>query len=197
MVVIRLTRVGKKNSPAYRVVVAEKRRAVKRKFIEIIGHYNPTQKPKEIVIDKDRALFWVNKGAQPSDTVRNLMADLDIIPKKDKVNIKYARDKKKKESAEVKVEDTKTEPTADAKSEEVADGDKTETPDAPKTEAESKSDEVSAESEEKSETEKLASNPEESAGNSKSEEKESDKSKSSEINETKPDDAKKPKKKAK
>lgn len=97
MVVIRLTRVGKKNSPAYRVVVAEKRRAVKRKFIEVIGHYNPIIKPKEVVISRDRALFWLKAGAQPSDTVRNLMADLDIITKKEKVNIKYARGKKKKE----------------------------------------------------------------------------------------------------
>ena len=102
MVVIRLTRVGKKNSPAYRVVVAEKRRAVKRKFIEVIGHYNPIKKPKEVVISSERALFWLKAGAQPSDTVRNMMADLEIIPKKDKVNIKYARPKKKKELKEEK-----------------------------------------------------------------------------------------------
>ena len=102
MVVIRLTRVGKKNSPAYRVVVAEKRRAVKRKFIEVIGHYNPIKKPKEVVISSERALFWLKAGAQPSDTVRNMMADLEIIPKKDKVNIKYARNKKKKELKEEK-----------------------------------------------------------------------------------------------
>lgn len=160
MVVIRLTRVGKKNSPAYRVVVAEKRRAVKRKFIEIIGHYNPILKPKEVVIDKERALFWMNSGAQPSDTVRNLMADLDIIPKKDKVNIKYARDRKKKESAEVKVEAVKAEPIADVKIEEATDDDKAETPEAPEAEAGSKSDEVSAESEEKSDTNDSASEPE-------------------------------------
>lgn len=97
MVVIRLTRVGKKNSPAYRVVVAEKRRAVKRKFIEVIGHYNPILKPKQVVISRDRAIFWLKAGAQPSDTVRNLMADLEIIAKKEKINIKYGRSKKKKD----------------------------------------------------------------------------------------------------
>lgn len=100
MVVIRLTRVGKKNSPAYRVVVAEKRRAVKRKFIEVLGHYNPISKPKEIVIDKERALFWMSQGAMPSDTVRNLMADLDIIKKSDKVKKVYGKEKKKKEMKE-------------------------------------------------------------------------------------------------
>lgn len=102
MVVIRLTRVGKKNSPAYRVVVAEKRRAVKRKFIEVIGHFNPIKKPKEVVISSERALFWLKAGAQPSNTVRNMMADLEIIPKKEKVNIKYWRPKKKKELKEEK-----------------------------------------------------------------------------------------------
>jgi small subunit ribosomal protein S16 len=100
MVVIRLTRVGKKNSPAYRVVVADKRRAVKRKFIEMIGHYNPILKPKEVVIDKERALFWLAKGAMPSDTVRNLMADLGIIKKSEKINKVYGKAKKKKEMKE-------------------------------------------------------------------------------------------------
>jgi len=85
MLTIRLTRVGKKNSPAYRVVIADKRRAVKGKFIEIVGNYNPTTKPKTIVINKDRALFWIDRGAQPSDTVRNLMCDLSILDKKEKM----------------------------------------------------------------------------------------------------------------
>ena len=87
MLVIRLTRVGKKNSPAYRVVVADKKKAVKRKFIEILGHYNPIVKPKIIVIDKDRSLFWIKNGAQPSLTVHNLMCDLGILPKKDKIKV--------------------------------------------------------------------------------------------------------------
>jgi small subunit ribosomal protein S16 len=96
MLRIRLTRVGKKNSPAYRVVIADKRRAVKRKFIEIIGHYNPIQIPKEIVIDKERALFWMNNGAQPSDTVNNLMCDLGILAKKEKVNKVFGKKLTKK-----------------------------------------------------------------------------------------------------
>jgi len=97
MVVIRLARVGKTNSPAYRVVVAEKQRAVKRKFIEVIGHYNPIMKPKTIKIDKDRALFWLGRGAKPSDTVRNLMVDLGILKKDEKATKKFSKDKKKKE----------------------------------------------------------------------------------------------------
>lgn len=97
MLRIRLTRIGKKNSPAYRVVVADHRRAVKRKFIEILGHYNPTTNPKELVIDKEKSLRWISQGAQPSDTVNNLMCDLGILNKKDKVKKVYGKATKKKD----------------------------------------------------------------------------------------------------
>ena len=96
MLTIRLTRTGKKNSPSYRVVVADKKRAVKRKFIEIIGNYNPTLKPKEIVINKERALFWVGNGAQASDTVNNLMVDLGILAKDKKIKKVYGKKMSKK-----------------------------------------------------------------------------------------------------
>lgn len=118
MLVIRLTRVGKKNTPAFRVVVAEKKRAAKRKFIEILGHYNPSVNPKTVVIDKDKALEWMKKGAQPSDTVRNLMCDLGILAKTKKIKIIYGRATKKKDNAkkgdgaETKIE-TKENPPAD------------------------------------------------------------------------------------
>lgn len=116
MVVIRLARVGKKNSPAYRVVIADKQRAVKRKFIEVIGHYNPTLNPKELVIDKDRAVFWMGQGAQASDTVRNLMADLGIIKKGEKVNKVYGKPVSKKTAKEGAKEDKAT-PAAEAEEE--------------------------------------------------------------------------------
>jgi len=116
MVTIRLTRVGKKNSPAYRVVVADKRRAVKRKFIEIVGNYNPTLKPKTVVINKERALFWMKQGAQPSDTVRNLMCDLGILDKKDKVQKVYG----KKLSKKAIKEGPKEQPKEEAKEEAAA-----------------------------------------------------------------------------
>ena len=113
MLVIRLTRVGKKNSPSYRVVVADKQRAVKRKFIEIIGNYNPTLTPKQLVIDKDRALFWIGRGAQPSDTVNNLMVRLDILPKEKMINKVYGKKLSKKAIKEgPKAETPKAEETA-------------------------------------------------------------------------------------
>lgn len=94
MLKIRLTRVGKKNSPAYRVVVAEQKKAVKRKFIEILGHYNPASTPKELIVKNDRAKFWIERGAQPSSTVHNLFAGLGIIDAK--INKIYGKPTKKK-----------------------------------------------------------------------------------------------------
>ena len=72
MLVIRLTRIGKTNEPAYRIVVAEKRKAVKGEYQEQIGFYNPSEN-KKIDFNKDRFEFWVSKGARPSDTVASLM----------------------------------------------------------------------------------------------------------------------------
>ncbi|MEI6498969.1 MAG: 30S ribosomal protein S16 [bacterium] len=109
MLKIRLTRVGKKNSPAYRVVVADQKRAVKGKFQEIIGNYNPTLKPKTVVIDKERALYWISKGAQVSDTVNNLMCDLRILDKKARIKKTIAQKAVEAAAAEVATEPVATE----------------------------------------------------------------------------------------
>jgi small subunit ribosomal protein S16 len=73
MVKIRLMRVGKTKQPSYRVVVADSRSPRDGRIIEAIGHYQPRREPSEIVIDSDRAVYWLGKGAQPSNTVKNLM----------------------------------------------------------------------------------------------------------------------------
>jgi len=67
MLKIRLTRVGKKHDPLYRIIVTEHTNPVKGKFIQIIGNYNP--KTKDLVLDEEKALEWMNKGAKPSNTV--------------------------------------------------------------------------------------------------------------------------------
>lgn len=74
MVKIRLMRVGKRKQPSYRVVVADSRSPRDGRIIESIGHYQPRKDPSEIAIDSDRALYWLKQGAQPSNTVRNLLA---------------------------------------------------------------------------------------------------------------------------
>jgi len=116
MLKIRLTRVGKKNSPAYRVVVAEQKKAVKRKFIEILGHYNPVAQPKQLVIDKERALFWIGQGAQPSDTVNNLMVDLEILNKDQRIKKIYAKKAETPKAEEDAPLAATEEPTAEAES---------------------------------------------------------------------------------
>ena len=73
MVKIRLMRVGKAKQPSFRVVVADSRSPRDGRIIESIGHYGPREDPSEIVIDSDRANFWLNRGAQPSNTVRKLL----------------------------------------------------------------------------------------------------------------------------
>ncbi|MFO7887493.1 MAG: 30S ribosomal protein S16 [Eubacteriales bacterium] len=70
---IRLKRMGAKKTPFYRVVIADSRAPRDGKFIEEIGHYNPLTDPKEIKIDNEKALEWIGKGAQPTDTVRILL----------------------------------------------------------------------------------------------------------------------------
>ena len=135
MLVIRLTRVGKKNSPSYRVVVADKRKAVKRKFIEILGNYNPTANPKTLVIDKEKALHWIGLGAQPSDTVNNLMCQLEILPKNKMIKKVYGKPTKKKdagkEPAKAASDETKAEeiPAEETTEEAVSDDTITETSD--------------------------------------------------------------------
>jgi len=70
---IRLMRMGKKKQPTYRVVVADGRSPRDGRFIEIIGRYDPRQEPSVVEIDNDKALDWLQKGAQPTDPVRKLL----------------------------------------------------------------------------------------------------------------------------
>jgi len=74
MVVIRMRRAGSKNLPFFRIVVTESAAAREGRFIEIIGHYNPRTKPETLTLDRERLAHWVGKGAQPSDTLRTLIA---------------------------------------------------------------------------------------------------------------------------
>lgn len=70
---LRLMRMGKKKQPTYRVVAADVRSPRDGRFIEIVGTYNPRTDPSEIRIDNDKAVAWLSKGAQPTDTVRKLL----------------------------------------------------------------------------------------------------------------------------
>ena len=81
MVKIRLRRVGRRNRPSYRLVVADSRAPRDGAFISIIGHYNPLTDPETVVIDEEKALKWLEQGAQPTATVSRLLSKAGIIEK--------------------------------------------------------------------------------------------------------------------
>ncbi|MDO4571797.1 MAG: 30S ribosomal protein S16 [Clostridia bacterium] len=73
MLKIRLRRMGAKKAPYYRIVVADSRAPRDGAFVEELGYYNPLTDPAEIKVNNERALDWMKKGAQPTDTVRALL----------------------------------------------------------------------------------------------------------------------------
>lgn len=81
MVKIRLRRMGAKRRPFYRVVVADARSPRDGRFIDEIGYYDPTKDPAVIKIDEDKAVRWINNGAQPTDTARSLLKKAGVLKK--------------------------------------------------------------------------------------------------------------------
>jgi small subunit ribosomal protein S16 len=78
---IRLQRHGKKGRPFYHIVIADGRAPRDGRFIEKIGTYNPIEVPAEIILDFDRAIYWLQTGAQPTDTVRNILSYRGVLYK--------------------------------------------------------------------------------------------------------------------
>jgi small subunit ribosomal protein S16 len=73
---IRMARYGKRNDPFFRIVIADKERPRDGKFLEVVGTYDPNNKPQKIKVDKARIDYWMSKGATPSETVANLLKSL-------------------------------------------------------------------------------------------------------------------------
>ena len=76
---MRLTRVGSKKNPIYRIVVADSRSPRDGKFIEIVGRYNPQTDPSTIDFDEEKVRGWLDKGVQPSQTVSRLLKAKDLL----------------------------------------------------------------------------------------------------------------------
>ena len=74
MLSIRMTRVGSKKKPFFRLVVTERRTALQSSIVENLGTYNPRSKPAQVEINTERVKYWLGKGARPSDSVRTLLA---------------------------------------------------------------------------------------------------------------------------
>lgn len=79
MVKIRLRRLGAKKAPFYRIVVADSRYPRDGRFIEEIGTYNPLVTPAEVKVDGERAQQWIKNGAQPTDTVRDILKRAGVL----------------------------------------------------------------------------------------------------------------------
>ena len=76
---IRLRRMGAKKAPFYRIVVADSRYPRDGRFIEEVGYYDPTKNPSVVSIDADKAKQWLSNGAQPTDTVRELLKKASVL----------------------------------------------------------------------------------------------------------------------
>lgn len=101
MLMIRLSRIGRKKRPSYRVVVQEKRQATNSTALEIVGSYNPLTHPATFSVKEDRVRHWIGHGAQVSDTLWNLFVERKIVSGEKR---KITRAKKNVEGEQTKKE---------------------------------------------------------------------------------------------
>lgn len=80
MIKLRLRRMGAKKQPSYRIVAADVRSPRDGSFIEIVGFYNPQTDPYTLQVNEERAKYWLDHGAQPTDTVRSLLVKSGVLP---------------------------------------------------------------------------------------------------------------------
>ena len=93
---MRLTRLGDKKSPFYRIVVTDSRNARDGAYIDKVGHYNPIAQPAEIVLDVEKAKDWLSKGVQPTETVKSLLVKAGAMEQSTKLSPSKTNPKKKK-----------------------------------------------------------------------------------------------------
>lgn len=91
MLRIRLSRVGKKKQPSYRLVVADSRAPRDGVFIKIIGHYNPRTEPPTLVVKEDEAAEWLRRGAQPSETAAKLLTRIGVMERAGRAPVVWDR----------------------------------------------------------------------------------------------------------
>jgi small subunit ribosomal protein S16 len=134
MVKIIFSRVGKKKNPQYRIIALDKKKDPWGNFLEILGHFNPHT--KELTLKNDRIEHWLSQGAQPSDTVHNILVEQGIVKNKKKTVSRISKkrqeklaekEKENKEKKESK-EEVKEAPKAEKTEEKPAEETKTEQP---------------------------------------------------------------------
>ena len=105
---MRLTRLGDKKSPFYRIVVADSRVSRDKKYIDLVGTYNPLTNPEEVKIDVEKAKTWIKNGAQPTETVKALLKKAGALEEK-----KATTEKPKKAAAKPAAKKTTTKAKAE------------------------------------------------------------------------------------
>ena len=94
---MRLTRMGDKKSPFYRVVVIDSRKAQSGEYIDKVGYIDPTKNPAEVNIDVEKAKSWLSKGVQPTETVKSYLVKVGAMEQSTKLSAPKTNDKKKKQ----------------------------------------------------------------------------------------------------
>ncbi|MFH0852810.1 MAG: 30S ribosomal protein S16 [bacterium] len=130
MLTIRLRRVGKKKKPTFRIIVSEKAKDTLGDFLEMLGSYDPHTNPSTIIVKADRVKHWINKGAQCSDTVHNILVTAKVVDDK---KIPQGRAKKKKSDDKENKPEAKADQPADQATEKTEE--KPEAKPEPETEA--------------------------------------------------------------
>jgi small subunit ribosomal protein S16 len=123
---LRLRRMGAKKQPSYRIVAAESTKPRDGRFIEIVGHYDPKTDPYTLRVDEERAKYWLDNGAQPTETVRALLVKSGVLPGYQGPAAPPATEKSKPSKKAAKAEVTEepeaeTEPEPAEEAEETAD----------------------------------------------------------------------------
>lgn len=91
---LRLTRMGAKQAPRYRIVAADSRVARDGKVIDTVGYFDPTTEPETVRLDEEKAMKWLKNGAQPSDTVRNILSRQGVMKKFHEEKLAAKKEKK-------------------------------------------------------------------------------------------------------
>src|SRR5262245_10761337 len=109
MLAISLMRMGAKGKPFYRLVVKEKRSKRDGKYLENLGTYNPMLDPAEVILKHDRIQYWINVGAQPTETVKSLIKNNPVQTEEERAAAMAAREEKRAAAEQAKAEAQKSE----------------------------------------------------------------------------------------
>ncbi len=128
---IRLKRMGRKKLPCYRIVVIDSRKKRDGEYIDNIGTYNPLVHPAQIVVNEEKAISWLQKGATPSDTVKSLLSRQGILLKLDLMKKGFSTEKISEEFQKWQMQQTARQERQVMKSEKESGGEKSATPAEP------------------------------------------------------------------